>query len=331
MSGVESVQMPEQGPEPAQVSVVIIFCNELEFLAEAIDSVFAQTITDWELILVDDGSTDGSSDVAKTFHERNPKSVRYLTHPGHATRGMSSSRNLGVRAARGRYIAYLDGDDRWLPQKLERQLALMSEHPEASLVYGPLTRWYSWTMRPGDQGRDDRYGLHGDGYTLTTGRLFDPPELVALFLRHKDLVPSGALFERQLFLDVGGAEDEFTDSHEDAVVFTKMGLRRSFYCADDSWYLYRQYPAESDRRRRAIGRPDADRLRGDPARLLFLNWCETYIHNQDIRDRRLDTAIAHARRQILQPRRHRLHRFLDRCTRLATRSAGRAFEVGAGR
>ncbi len=192
------------------VSVVVIFCNEADFLAEALDSVLAQTMTDWELLLVDDGSTDGSGDIAERVRLRRPHRVRRLHHPGGENRGMSASRNLGVGAARAPYVAYLDGDDRWEPEKLERQLAIMAAKPGLGIVYGPLQRWYSWTGRAEDRDRDDLYGLNGDGYTVQPPTEFGPGELVALFVRHKDLVPSGALFSRELFVEVGGAEPEFT-------------------------------------------------------------------------------------------------------------------------
>ena len=106
------------------VSVVIIFFNEERFLAEAVASVYAQTFHDWELLLVDDGSSDRSSDIAKGYAERDPARVRYLEHPGHANRGASASRNVGVHAARGEWVAFLDGDDIWLPERLERSVAL---------------------------------------------------------------------------------------------------------------------------------------------------------------------------------------------------------------
>ena len=83
------------------VSVVIIFLNPGEFLSEAIESVFAQTYGNWELLLVDDGSTDSSTDVALQYAARYPERTRYLEHKGHQNRGMSASRNLGIRNARG--------------------------------------------------------------------------------------------------------------------------------------------------------------------------------------------------------------------------------------
>src|ERR687889_2435319 len=90
------------------VSSIIIFLNRERFIQEAIESVFAQTYDNWELLLVDDGSTDGSTQIALRYAERYPEKVRYLEHPGHQNSGMSASRNLGIRYAKGEYIAFLD-------------------------------------------------------------------------------------------------------------------------------------------------------------------------------------------------------------------------------
>ncbi len=82
------------------VSAIINFLNEERFLQEAIESVFSQSFDDWELLLVDDGSTDGSTRIALRYAEQNPRKVRYLEHEDHRNRGMSASRNLGVRRLR---------------------------------------------------------------------------------------------------------------------------------------------------------------------------------------------------------------------------------------
>lgn len=292
------------------VSAVIIFCNEEEYLSETVASVFHQTFEDWELILVDDGSTDTSPGIAAGLAAERPDRIRCLHHPGRQQRGMSASRNLGVAAARGRYIAYLDADDRWLPEKLSYQVDLIERQQDAAVVCGPLVLWRSWTGRPEDT--DGMYGIHGYGFELTTNRLYKPPELVANFIRHKDLVPSGALFHRRVFEEVGGADETFTDNYEDAVVFAKIGLRHPIYLADRSFYLYRQYPTPTDVAKRRRTRPDADRLRGDAARLVFLAWVENHLAEESIDDPHLFAALRDARRQIEHPRRHRLRRGLHR-------------------
>ncbi|MCZ6672445.1 MAG: glycosyltransferase family A protein, partial [Verrucomicrobia bacterium] len=132
------------------VSVIIIFLNEERFFKEAIESVLAQTYDNWELLLVDDGSTDDSSFIARHYASQRPDQIHYLEHEGHANLGMSASRNLGVRHATGQYISYVDGDDVWIANKLERQVAILDSHPEAVMVYGPVQLWYSWTGQPQD-------------------------------------------------------------------------------------------------------------------------------------------------------------------------------------
>src|SRR5215218_10922420 len=93
------------------VSAIIIFLNEERFIEEAIQSVFAQSYENWELLLVDDGSSDASTRIALRYAEEHPGRVRYLEHPGHQNRGMSASRNLGISHTKGEYIACLDADD----------------------------------------------------------------------------------------------------------------------------------------------------------------------------------------------------------------------------
>src|SRR3954449_4406587 len=104
------------------VSVIIIFLNAEQFLREAVESVFGQLYDKWELLLVDDGSTDGSTQLARRYAAHPSGKVRYLEHAGHQNRGMSAARNLGIRHAGGEYIGFLDADDVWLPQKLQEQV-----------------------------------------------------------------------------------------------------------------------------------------------------------------------------------------------------------------
>src|SRR4026209_198594 len=112
------------------VSVVIASRNYGRFLAGAIKSVRNQTWTDWELLIIDDGSTDNTCDVVAPFLTDN------RIH-SHRTDGLGQSRakNLGIQLSQAPLIAFLDGDDEWLPEKLERQLPLFSD-ANIGVVYG---------------------------------------------------------------------------------------------------------------------------------------------------------------------------------------------------
>lgn len=117
------------------VSVIVPVYNAEKFIREAMDSVRAQTYENWELLLVEDGSSDGSVDVitgyiAKTQETR----IRLIRQP--SNQGAARARNRGVREAVGRYIAYLDADDLWMPEKLEHELRFMEEKDAAFAFTG---------------------------------------------------------------------------------------------------------------------------------------------------------------------------------------------------
>jgi glycosyltransferase involved in cell wall biosynthesis len=112
------------------VSVIIPTYNRADMLDEALASVFAQTYHDFEVIVVDDGSTDHTGAVIGKFAR-----VRYIWQ---GNSGRSRARNTGLREARGKYIAFLDDDDLWFPQKLKLQTALLEKNESVDLVYSPL-------------------------------------------------------------------------------------------------------------------------------------------------------------------------------------------------
>lgn len=117
------------------VSVIIPTYNRAAMLKEAIESVLAQTYQDWELIVVDDGSTDETPCLMDTYREADAR-IRCLKQHN---QGLSSARNAGLRIAQGEFVAFLDDDDLWLPEKLRLQTMCMQEHPEFGLTY---TRFY---------------------------------------------------------------------------------------------------------------------------------------------------------------------------------------------
>ena len=117
------------------VSVIMPAYNCAAFVNEAIESVLGQDYENKELIVVDDGSTDATAEAIAGFGDR----LRVIRQPN---RGPAAARNRGVAEARGSYLAFLDGDDVWLPGKLATQMAYVVEHPEVKIVFTGFARWW---------------------------------------------------------------------------------------------------------------------------------------------------------------------------------------------
>ncbi|HQH27009.1 MAG TPA: glycosyltransferase [Oligoflexia bacterium] len=117
----------------AKISVVIAAYNAESYLEAAVSSVLAQDVAGLEVVIVDDGSSDGTPELICRLCA--DSRVRSLQHPGGVNRGPSCSRELGVHAAKGEYICFLDADDKFLPGKIERQIEAMSRHPRAVMCH----------------------------------------------------------------------------------------------------------------------------------------------------------------------------------------------------
>ncbi len=125
-----------------QVSVLIPVYNRAAYVGEAIESVLAQTFADFEVLVIDDGSTDRSREVARTY--RDPR-IRLLCHE--RNEGLPRTRNAGIDAARGTYAAFLDSDDIALPTRLAKQVAFLDRHPDHAAV-GAWVDWMDDAGRP---------------------------------------------------------------------------------------------------------------------------------------------------------------------------------------
>jgi glycosyltransferase involved in cell wall biosynthesis len=274
------------------VSVVTIFLDaDEQFFEEAIASVFAQTYTNWELLLVDDGSTNGSSETARRYAREHPDKIRYLEHPGHENRGMSATRNLGMRHARGEYVGLLDADDIWLPEKLERQVAILEAHPEAGMVYGPTLVWYGWTGEPEDVARDAnrRLGVEPDSVVR-------PSLLVTLFLDGAAQTPAtcGMLVRRTVVDDIGGFEESFRGMYEDQAFFLKVGLHVPVFVESGSWDLYRRHPESACHVAERLG--EYDPYLPHEGQRVLLDWFEAYVARQELQSPHARQALSNALR-----------------------------------
>jgi glycosyltransferase involved in cell wall biosynthesis len=168
----------------SQVSVIIPFYNRINPCAEALSSVVAQTNKEYELILVDDGSTDDTSTIAEAVKSHGGRFIRQ------EQKGVAAARNCGAAVASAEWLCFLDSDDRWLPQKLERQLAYHAENPKLRLSQ-TKERWFRNGVRVNPRERHSQ--PNGEA-----------------FLRSLELCcisPSSVMLSRQLFESEGGFDE----------------------------------------------------------------------------------------------------------------------------
>ena len=295
---------------PPRISIITIFLNAERFIHEAVDSILAQTCNSWELLLVDDGSTDASTAVALEYAKQHPRRIRYLQHAGHRNRGMSRSRNLGLSHARGEYIALLDADDVWLPEKLERQIAILDAHPAAAMVYGATQHWHSWTGKDEDRQRD-RFRRLG----VPPNTLVSPPTLVKLFLQRKAWTPAtcGVLIRLSSIKQAGEFEERFQGMFEDQAFFYKLCLTAPVFVEAGCWDRYRQHPDSwcEVAQRRGEYQPG---YRPNPARKAFLEWLAEYLTARRATDPELRSLLA---KELWPYRNPTLYRLLARIQQLS--------------
>lgn len=263
------------------VSVVMCFYEAERFLRQALESVLAQTFKDWELLLVDDGSRDTGREIASDMLHGCESQVRLLEHPGHENRGISASRNLALQAARGHYVAFLDADDLWFPDKLERQVELLETHPRVAMTYGPTEYWFGWTGRVSDARRDALKST-----CVPNGTILEPPDLITLLLRtHGRAVPGicSLLVRREAALVVGGFDESFPGVFEDQVFLSRIGLHYPALVTDDCTARYRQHDASCCAE--AIKTGTYDPALPNPLRGRFLSWLRDLAVHSNCRDK----------------------------------------------
>jgi glycosyltransferase involved in cell wall biosynthesis len=259
------------------VSIIVCFLNEEVFLSEAVDSVLQQAYTHWELLLVDDGSTDNSSMLAKRFAARNPDKITYLEHENHANRGLSASRNTGIRNARGELLAFLDADDVWLPTKLTQQVAIMQRHPEVTLLCEASEYWFDWA------GGEKNNVFQPLG--ITPGRSYEPPQLL---LDLYPLGPGAAPCPSGLMINTKRLGNRYFEEsfrgiyaiYEDQAFLSKIYLHDTVYVSDACTNRYRQRVGSIVQTVRESGHYHQSRQ-------YYLAWLEQYLQTHQITDRRL--------------------------------------------
>lgn len=192
-------------PTTPAVSVIIPAYNVAPYIAETLDSLFAQTYQDFEAILINDGSTDETEARIAPFRDR-------LVYVAQENRGVMAARNAGLRTARGRYIALLDGDDVLLPRFLEVLVGMLEANPAVSGVY-PNALYFGWPRHDGK--------LHQDAFPVADPVTFDN------VLRRECYIFYSMVFRREVIEDVGGYDESLEGQcAEDFDLWLRM-LQRS--------------------------------------------------------------------------------------------------------
>ena len=211
------------------VSVIMPTYNCARYLPEAIGSVLAQTYRDFEIVVVDDGSTDNTQEVLAGYGDR----IRAIRQPN---QGRSAARNTGIMAARGEYIAFLDADDLWLPRKLERQMALFGERPELKWVYSDYCRF-------GEGGRHPVSVLEANGLRPPAQCRRDV--LTALLAANEPVVSVITVVVRATCFHEVGLYDVSMPVVEDLGVSLRLASAFEVGCVDEVLALYRRHPKQS--------------------------------------------------------------------------------------
>jgi glycosyltransferase involved in cell wall biosynthesis len=216
------------------VSVVLLAYNQPEFLNQAIEGVCAQTFTDYELLVIDDCSGEEI-----TSQYRLPENARLICFPEHFG-GDSKGRNIGVMEAKGKYIAFLDNDDVWLPDKLETQVRLLDENPDAALVYSHYIVTDSFLKPRAKQ------------YTC------EPPakDMTRQLIRSNIIRSSSTILVRRHALIEAGPFDESLLSSNDRDMWLRLSLENNFICDPTPRVLYRIHPNQATKktRKKALNR-----------------------------------------------------------------------------
>lgn len=208
--------------ESPGVSVIVTTFNRVALLAETVASILAQSYTDFELIIVDNMSEDGTAEYVTALSD--PR-IRYFRNPNHGV--IAANRNFGIRQAKGRYIAFCDDDDLWLPQKLEQQLALLEQHPEVAMCYTHAESFIGDTVLSARMNRRDVRGNHY--FQLLRGNFFPN---------------SSVLIRSEVFRELGLLSED-PQLREDYEMWLRIAKCYRLQGLDASLVRYRVHPSNA--------------------------------------------------------------------------------------
>ncbi len=265
-----------------RVSVVIPAYRSEATLAEAVESVLAQTYGDLEVLIVEDGSDDGTLDVAEECRELDPRRVKILRHEGGANRGVSASRNLALDHATGEFIGFLDADDAWLPEKLAWQIDVFTRFGEIGFVFGDVYL----SIQPDPHQPMARQQLSRAPHRAHLAQRFNGEELSAARVLNFDprpftwIVSPTPLVRSRYFADglrfVGPPQLDL--QYEDFLMWRILAMRTTFHAIAEPIAIYRvhdtSFTGTFHRSKSTL-----DHLRGlEQVERLLLRACHKEVH-----------------------------------------------------
>lgn len=205
------------------VEIILPAYNAARFLPMALDSVIAQTFSDWRILLVDDGSVDETAQIAARYAEQLGSRLSYIHQEN---RGLAAARNTAIRHATAPFLALLDADDVWLPRRLERSLGSFGEDPEIGLSYGLV------------EGID----LNGELRARMTVGAYPAGWVAGKIYRRSMDLPCPTITFRRVVLDTAGVFDETLRASEDRDLWLRIAQRYRVACVPEIIAQYRTSP-----------------------------------------------------------------------------------------
>lgn len=214
-----------------RVSIIIPTYNRADFLPESVGSVLAQTFRNFEILIVDDGSTDNTREILKSY--LSDVRIKYFYQEN---QGQSVARNLALKHARGEFICFLDSDNAWFPEKLSEQLSIMDSHPEIDIVYG------------------DAVTIDEFGNEISRQNMKRYSGLIAKYMVKDNIVSMNTTMARyRCFVELGGMSGKRRVA-DDYDLWLRFSSRFVFHHEPRFWAKYRvmRDQISSDKRRRFL-------------------------------------------------------------------------------
>jgi len=203
--------------ELPQVSVIIPCFNREKYIQETVNSVLNQTYPNIEIVCVDDGCTDGTREILDSYGEK----IRVFEHPGRVNKGQSAAINLGIQKSESDYVAILDSDDLFAPEKIEKQVKYLEDHPVVGYMY---TNGYAI-----DKNGDTLYKTFTDGYIA-------PGDPETVLLECPLGTPSGYLVRRVVYERAGYFDESLRSSQDHDMAIRLAEIAEIGYLDEALWY-----------------------------------------------------------------------------------------------